>query len=343
MADLTGLDVIGIPVFQAVRPNARTLSVSQGKGVTPELARASAAMEAIELWHAEEMPPASTAATVAELADELPYSVFDLPLAQRSALSADSRLRWSPATPVGGVGTVWVPQECVRLGRQATAAGRGRLPLFRRSSNGLASGNTPQEALLHALYEVMERDACARVAHGGADADSGVHLESVSGTSHSLLERFAAADIDVRIRDLTPTAGLPCYGAEIRSHAVPLRFGGYGCHRDPDVALCRALTEAAQSRLTLIAGAREDIPAEAYDWLASCRRLPSRFGDSATSRSFPGADPVPRGSFADDLRLVVEAMRPRCPDGVYWVDLTHQQFGIPVVKVIAPGMLESTL
>ena len=53
LANVTGLDRIGIPVVQAVRPNSRSLSVSQGKGVDMDSAKASAMMEAFELWHAE--------------------------------------------------------------------------------------------------------------------------------------------------------------------------------------------------------------------------------------------------------------------------------------------------
>jgi ribosomal protein S12 methylthiotransferase accessory factor len=65
VADVTRLDVIGIPVFQAVRPRSRNLSVSQGKGATPMAARVSAAMEALELWHAEDVShlPRRTAST----------------------------------------------------------------------------------------------------------------------------------------------------------------------------------------------------------------------------------------------------------------------------------------
>src|SRR5262249_35738572 len=54
LANVTGLDYGGIPTYMAVRPNARTLAVSQGKGATPAAAKASAFMEATELWHAEE-------------------------------------------------------------------------------------------------------------------------------------------------------------------------------------------------------------------------------------------------------------------------------------------------
>src|SRR6266496_3142850 len=53
LANVTGLDWVGIPVYNAIRPNSRSLSVSQGKGVTLEAAKVSALMESIEYWHAE--------------------------------------------------------------------------------------------------------------------------------------------------------------------------------------------------------------------------------------------------------------------------------------------------
>jgi ribosomal protein S12 methylthiotransferase accessory factor len=53
LANVTGLDVIGIPVYMAVRPNSRSITVSQGKGLDREAARVSALMESAEAWHAE--------------------------------------------------------------------------------------------------------------------------------------------------------------------------------------------------------------------------------------------------------------------------------------------------
>src|SRR5918994_7932914 len=53
VANVTGLDRIGLPVVLATRPNSRSVAVSQGKGTSLEAAKASAVMEAIELWHAE--------------------------------------------------------------------------------------------------------------------------------------------------------------------------------------------------------------------------------------------------------------------------------------------------
>jgi len=51
LADITRLDRIGIPTYQAIRPSSRSLSVSQGKGLTPEAAKVSAAMESWPAGH----------------------------------------------------------------------------------------------------------------------------------------------------------------------------------------------------------------------------------------------------------------------------------------------------
>src|SRR5579872_5344414 len=87
VANITGLDVIGIPVWVAFRPNSRSLSVSQGKGLDDAAAKASAVMESIEAFHAERIlrpvklatePDMRAAHTVADVKD-LPRTarIFD--------------------------------------------------------------------------------------------------------------------------------------------------------------------------------------------------------------------------------------------------------------------------
>src|ERR1051325_6080824 len=55
IADLTGLDTLGIPVFTAIRPMGRSLSTQQGKGTTALAAKVSALMESLETWSAEHL------------------------------------------------------------------------------------------------------------------------------------------------------------------------------------------------------------------------------------------------------------------------------------------------
>src|SRR3954462_14696180 len=68
VGNITGLDRIGIPVVVAVRPNSRSVAVSQGKGPTLGQALTSALMEATELFHAEDVRSRTRRATFAHLA-----------------------------------------------------------------------------------------------------------------------------------------------------------------------------------------------------------------------------------------------------------------------------------
>src|SRR5205814_10708133 len=65
--------------------------------------------------------------------------------------------------------------------------------------------------------------------------------------------------------DMTTDIGVPAYAAIImdppdlgawRWHGA---YSGFGCHLSPSIALLRALTEAVQSRVTFIAGSRDDM------------------------------------------------------------------------------------
>ncbi|GAB2451622.1 hypothetical protein GCM10027162_55880 [Streptomyces incanus] len=92
VARLTGLDCIGLPVWAAIRPASLTLSGSQGKGATDLLAKLSAVMEAIELWHVEQPLPVTVQGPVAEVAPDCP--VTDLPMALPYTRQALARVVW---------------------------------------------------------------------------------------------------------------------------------------------------------------------------------------------------------------------------------------------------------
>src|SRR5262249_21130293 len=55
IGNITGLDRVGIPVMQAIRPLSLSNSVAQGKGATPEAAAVSAILEAAECFFAERL------------------------------------------------------------------------------------------------------------------------------------------------------------------------------------------------------------------------------------------------------------------------------------------------
>ena len=188
VAVLTGLDVIGIPVAAAVRPNSRSIAVHQGKGVTLAAAKVSAVMEAVETFHAENLALPLRLAAFDELARA----------ADPRCCRARQRRRHRPAAALGGGeelmsgGTVWVPHELVSADyTDPLPAGAG---VFQATTNGLASGNHWLEAVLHGLYEAVERDAIAlwRAARSGRRMARRDHLDLSMPRRRSLMPRLTA-------------------------------------------------------------------------------------------------------------------------------------------------------
>ena len=119
---------------------------------------------------------------------------------------------------------------------------------------------------------------------------------------------------------------------------------GFGTHADPRVAAARALTEAAQSRLTFIHGAREDLQPKLI-------RRPRVVQKSRAFRYFEALKASTDWSqimerqgipvlhdLESALRRLVEALEEAGQRRVARFDLTRPAMGIPVVKVIAPGL-----
>lgn len=344
VAEVTWLDEIGIPVFQAIRPNARTLSVSQGKGISRMLARVSAAMEAVELWHAEHPVLPAVTGTVEDIEHTLGYPLDALDLAPRYCLGPDCRLDWYPASRIYAPGTSFLPVPLLRL--DFCVDGRWAPSSFRATSNGLASGNVLDEALLHGMYEVIERDASARARRYGTGRP--VDLSSVDDPSAGmLLERYKAAGIHVQVRLLPSPFGVPTFDAVIKSSVFPVPCVGIGTHLDPGVALCRALSEAAQSRATAIAGARDDIGVTAY---REARLVSENRSPSAVPTSPPADSPVDfttiTSAALQDLNQETVHMARRIASVTgfepLYIDLSRPELGIPVVHVVCPGALPDT-
>jgi ribosomal protein S12 methylthiotransferase accessory factor len=111
-----------------------------------------------------------------------------------------------------------------------------------------------------------------------------------------------------------------------------------GCHPDRNVALLRALTEAAQSRLGFISGARDD-PAS-WDYPAGTDQEARPGADLAGDavRDFTTVPAFDGDSFDADVAWELAALRSAGIGEVIAVDLTHEDFGIPVVRVIVPGL-----
>ena len=348
IANVTGLDTIGIPVAMVFRPNARSLSVSQGKGLTLAAAKASGLMEALELAHAESVELPLRHATLNELRFSVPLvDVAALPRLSVSTFHGDMRTLWVAGQELLGGGPAWVPYEMVHMDYSLPLPQGSRS--FLMSSNGLASGNHPLEAVSHAVCELVERDATTlfRLSSPAEQARARVDLSTVEDSAcREVLEKYERAGVEVAAWEITSDVGIPAFSCTIVDREPdPSRpigpMGGIGCHPSRAIALLRALTEAAQSRLTVISGARDDVthsPEGPEGDLAAARRRLAALAAEQPTRSFHQAPDHDAESFDEDVAWELERLRAAGFKQVVAVDLTRPVFGVPVVRVIIPGL-----
>jgi YcaO-like protein with predicted kinase domain len=339
VADITRLDEIGFPVHVAYRPVGTTLAVSVGTGLTTEQSRVSAVMESIEAWHVENPRLEITARSPAG-ALPLHYDLRQLTLAPRSplglstALSRSVVLDWVAGTGMLTGAAYLAPYDFIKL--DGVTESPWATALFRPTSNGLATGNSRDEATLHALLEAIERDCLA--ADARTDAADRILVDPATvddpGT-RTVVDTLVAAGFRFRVYDVTNDLRVPCYHAVVWSPEVPAYFVGFGCHLDGGIALGRALLEAAQARLVAVSGARDDVDMDLYRSMDPTREPPRDDG-----RPMVPARPsiAPPGGVEAAVRELAERVRGRTGVEPFVVDMTHADIGIPASKVIAPGL-----
>ena len=158
VADITGLDVIGLPVVTVCRPNSRSVTVSLGKGLDLAAATASGVMESIEAFMAERITRPLVLGSVNDLRSSHPLADVDLlPRTTDSLYHPDAPILWIEGRELFTGTQRWVPYEMVHTAYTLPRpTGTG---CFIATSNGLASGNHLLEAISHAICETVERDA----------------------------------------------------------------------------------------------------------------------------------------------------------------------------------------
>lgn len=277
LANVTGLDSIGMPTWLAVRPLAKSLTVSQGKGITHDLAKVSAVMESIELYHAEEFVPNGIFASITEAAKNKHDFVnpLFLPLIQADSVDVNDQFEWVQATGLFTDKKYYIPRHMACLGNSL----QQNIPTpFISSSNGLASGNDNKEAILHAALEVIERDQLSfwlvKSSVSNSKHETRVNLKTIdNSTCQDLVADITSAGLKIAIWYVTTTVDIPVFVCTIfdsdHKTAYSQRASGYGCHPYKHIALSRAITEAVQSRLTHISGSRDD-----SGWLKYEEELP---------------------------------------------------------------------
>lgn len=347
LANITHLDRIGVPTTLAIRPNGQTLSNSSGKGFSLEAAMASGAMEAIELFHAEEFEPESLRLSYDDIPDHYQrIPVEGLPIRRHAPFSKSWPFFWCEGWDILNQCPTLVPTALVKMGN-GEAMFRS-LFAFQVTSNGLASGNNLLEAINAALFEVIERDAVT--AHRVRWDLTGEPPPVVIPASiefplvRDLIHRLDEAAVTLVLFDCTVDTDVPVYMAYIIDQ-VWQNFGvfkGYGCHLDPEIAMVRAITEAVQSRVIYVAGSRDDL--FRHDQVHLKASVNDHAARVLLETMLPTVDASKHpseatDSFDGDTLLALDKLEHAGLDQVIVVDLGRADFPmINVVKVIVPGL-----
>jgi ribosomal protein S12 methylthiotransferase accessory factor len=305
-------------------------------------------MEAAELYHAETITLPLRLATYEEIRYQ--YNVVDvdeLPHDSDSRFHPNLRLLWCEGRDLLNEENVFVPYEMVHTNYTTPLPdGHG---CFTATSNGLASGNATIEAISHGICEVVERDATALWKCCDQERLDKNRLELASvddAMCQNVVRKLERAGLIVVAWDITSDIGIAAFAClivpkEDKAMWHPAVASGYGCHPAREVALLRALTEAAQVRLTLISGLRDDFRIDEYEQLLDpdvVGAILHRVSASRPTRRFRDIPTCAGETFEEDVDWELKCIRRAGIRRVVVVDLTKKIFGLPVVRVIVPGL-----
>ena len=363
--DITDKDNLGIPVFSVDRQETALGKPKyyNGKGATLEQAKASAVMESIERYSAE---PRDTDEMIYETYENAKEAVDavneqngedsmfivdprDLILPLRILDRLDNQvIAWTDGYEMFRGCEAWVP-ACAVFYPYTSNEEEKECQLFRFHTNGIASGNTMEEAILHALFENIERDAWS-IAEFRDRTNGDVIIRDPESLPAKLIRKFEEQGITIHLKDLTSDLGIPTIGAsadDTVSKDPELLVIGVGTHLNPEIAAVRAITEVAQSRTTHKHGMKINAQLQKASQDMGYERIKKLnhmwFGESQNKIFL---DEIPDRSTDDvlkDIEIVLQALAEHGFDSVIACDLTRPELNVPTVRMIVPGLEVSTM
>jgi len=245
----------------------------------------------------------------------------------------DQEHAWSQVRGIADDRRAWIPSAIAYLGVPQTGPGS-----LRGCSNGVAAGNSVDEALLQGLLELVERDSVALWWYSRAHRP-GIDLDATDDPRvRAAIAPLRARGRDVWVLDITSDLGIPAMVALTATPEGGRILMGFGAHVDPVIAVVRALTEVCQSESGISDWRREStpegVPEIEGEWLAAVT--------TATDPWLAQHGSVPLASAStlnlhESLDAVLVALS-KAGLEAWWMDLTRSDIGLPVVRTVVPGL-----
>jgi ribosomal protein S12 methylthiotransferase accessory factor len=340
--EASDLDRIGIPVFTChrIRPDNSKTSHT-GKGVSQIQAQVSLTMESIERYSSEFMDEYRNKLIKGSYNQlNQKFNILDpheLILSNDSDYNHDRYIHWGWGYDLARNEDILVPACAVYHPYHLDD-----VFLMDTHTNGIASGNTTEEAVVHGLAEVIERDAwsIARYTRSYSDALF-IEDEPANQFIIKIFEKFEHASIEIVAKDITSDIGVPVIAAFSRDLVYPTMkpIDGFGAHLDPRVAMIRSLLEIVTTRALLI---------QKFGIEGICEPITAYLGDREGNddpRFYAYDQKGLRDIEVDyskdillDVRNIIGKLEARGLERVIAVDLTRPDTGIPTVRMIVPGL-----
>lgn len=332
VAHLTGFDHVGLPVHMAVKPQGLSLSSGSGKGSVSDASWVSAVMEAAEqtVWETLKLEQEVASESTMRRSGAAVVDAARLPLLRGASYHPDLPLTWTAGWDLVQGEEVYVPSNVLQLTTPVT----GALFPFVTGSNGLASGAHVLEAVLSGLQESIERDGVTLNSHVRRVPVQcvGTLLAEVAPT---VAERVERSGLRLEVRDCSTEIGIPTIAAYLYDDERPTgTFKGAGAGPSTATALVRAVTEAAQARCLIVAGARDDIFESARSaGTGAVARAVAEPLTELTGQVDGGAESV-----LDAIQWMVDCLVQQGFDRVVVVRHTPPGDPVQVVRVLVPGL-----
>lgn len=339
------------------------MRMNAGKGVTDNDAVRGAIGEAIEHYCASQVNPQanfiapwsaveSAAVSPPELVlySETQYARRNFPYHR---WNPQEEVMWTPMRELPGEREVAAPSTLVYL---SSPSPRAEDFFTLSNSNGLAAGPNLEFAILHGLYEVVERDGFLLNWMNRLPAPE-VLFSEASELAHAIRRHYARYGTEIRVFNIS--TDLPIYAmmglALDKTGTGPAVVTGLGCHLNPAVALTKAVLEVCQVHPGEVQRYHRDPPAmrlKSYEDVHTLEdhsaflSIPERLGefsfllDNGRRQSLSELPDNSQGSVRADLDFVVDQLR-GVGCRVLYADLTTPDvvdYGISVVRTFATGL-----
>ncbi len=344
VAQISELAFHRFPVFQSSRPNilCHTLagqnSGAQGKGETTIQAKISCLMETLEHYCGEPRQMNFIRASFDFLKDQ--HVVAD----PKSFVHSERSKKAKHNEPLVWTQACWIEEECSILIPAETvffpffANDYDTRSLYPLSSNGMAAGATYLEAVIHGLYEVVERHYQALWGLGVFEMEPLLEDEVTCLDMKRLKEELPELKLKLFASQLPGVKNLPVIVCTL-TDADGISYTGCGCSGNVDLSLMRAISEALQTVATINSGSREDV---AEPTIFSDETAPRKKAKplSSTSLSAYRKNVHDRHfkSLQEEYRFLKNWIHQAGFPQIFVVNLTRHNLEIPVVRVVVPGL-----